>query len=206
MIPSGPEPSPVHAGFFEVVAAQNPKPRPRPLRRRRIRQQRLRRRTQERGGSAWSFTTAASATPLTSRRSRAIRPPTDIVAICSYPLDPSAVVRGQRAELQAEDDRRRDGRLQATVFANQLNRCLTAVNTTVPAKSMILEDRRPSEISVEAQVPASIRRLPRRLGPRLHSVLARPSRRRTASTTTSSRSTSPRLSSTIHGPSSSVRW
>ena len=120
MIPSGPDTKPSFTeGFFEVAAAQNPKPQTVALiaADQEFSQQCLRRRarkTPRRPGLRIGLRQA----PIrrrrpTSRRSCArSRPPTRTSStVCSYPLDSVGMVQGgQRAELQAEADRRRHGR------------------------------------------------------------------------------------------------
>ena len=118
MIPSGPDTKPAFtSGFFDVAAAQNPKPQ-----------------TVAMIAADQEFSKNACDGAKDNAKKHGLRtvydrtyPPNtadfapimraiqaanpDVIAVCSYPLDSVGIVAcGDRAQLQAEDDRRRDGR------------------------------------------------------------------------------------------------
>ena len=118
MIPSGPDPKPSFTtGFFEVAMQQNPKPQ-----------------TVAFIAADQEFSKNACDGAKDNAKKVGLRtvydrayPPTttdftpvmrgiaaanpDVVAVCSYPLNSVGIVKaGERDQLQAEDDRRRDGR------------------------------------------------------------------------------------------------
>ena len=167
-------------GFFEIAAAQNQSRQRRARGRRRgILEQRLRRRARERQEARPEDRVRQNYPPSTTdftpivRAIQAANP--DAVVICSYPLDSVGMVRAvNETRLQAEDDRRRDGRPAGDGVQGQAwARCSTARQLRDLGAVRRRCSRRPRSFFKEYQAPRQGRRrrsarlLSRHLGLRL---------------------------------------